>query len=84
MALLTPELFEILRSFSSLFPPNSLTFPTQLPPSAIHDFLLESILLNSHFKTYPPSTQYQKTFWKWAINNLEVFGSGEASTSAGL
>ncbi|GLB43496.1 putative lysine methyltransferase [Lyophyllum shimeji] len=37
----------------------------------VHAFFLEHILLNPHFLQYPPSDQYQKTFWKWAIYHLE-------------
>ncbi|KAF9469744.1 putative methyltransferase-domain-containing protein [Collybia nuda] len=81
MTLLTLELFEILRGFSSLVPPNSLIFPTRLSSSLIHDFFLTSILTSPHFKIFPPSVQYQKQFWKWAITHLETLDGDEASAS---
>ncbi|KDR85583.1 hypothetical protein GALMADRAFT_371661 [Galerina marginata CBS 339.88] len=66
------QLFNVLRSFSSLAPPNTIQFPKNFSPKSINDFLLHNILLNYHFQTYPPSQQYQKRFWKWAIENLEA------------
>ncbi|KAF8167491.1 hypothetical protein B0H34DRAFT_682041 [Crassisporium funariophilum] len=65
------QLFALLRGFFSLTPPNALEFPSSLSPTQINEFLLNSILLGEHCQLYPPSTQWQKQFWKWAIANLE-------------
>ncbi|KAF8899222.1 hypothetical protein BD779DRAFT_1659128 [Infundibulicybe gibba] len=65
------DLFELLRGFSSLTPPNRLCFPANISPVLVHDFLINFILLNSHIRDYPPSREYQKNFWKWAITHLE-------------
>ncbi|PPR06599.1 hypothetical protein CVT24_001784 [Panaeolus cyanescens] len=66
-----PQLFILLQDFYSLKPTNKLNFPKGVSPTKINDFLLIDILFDSHFQQYPPSQQYQKQFWKWAIENLE-------------
>ncbi|KAF7347386.1 Protein-lysine N-methyltransferase EFM3 [Mycena venus] len=65
------NLFQILRGYASLVPPNRLQFPSHLQAQVTHDFLVDHILLNAHFQNYPPSTDYQKSFWKWVIPHLE-------------
>lgn len=70
-------LFNILRAYATLQPPKSIQKP-EVPFSAAHDFLLQRLLLSPHFNDYPPSRQYQITFWKWAIEWLESLMSGEA------
>jgi hypothetical protein len=65
------ELFDILRGFASLQPTNSLKWPRSISFARTHDFLLNSVLLDSHFSSYPPSVQYQWSFWKWAVENME-------------
>ena len=71
MAPIDVALFWILRGYSSLAPPKSLSIPSHLSFAEIHDFLLSILLLSSHLHQYPPSRQYQKAFWKWAIQILE-------------
>ncbi|KAF5352389.1 hypothetical protein D9756_005803 [Leucocoprinus leucothites] len=66
------ELFRVLVGFASLRPVNSLKWPAYSSIQNIHHFLLHSVLLNPHFSSYPPSTEYQRNFWKWAIENLET------------
>jgi hypothetical protein len=78
MVLLHVELFDFLRAYSALMPPNDISFPAHLPPSTVHDFLVNSILLNPQYQAYPPSKQYQKSFWKWTIHQLENMLSSEA------
>ncbi|KAI0281699.1 hypothetical protein BGY98DRAFT_958524, partial [Russula aff. rugulosa BPL654] len=56
-----PALFSLLQAYSAL----------STPGSYLHDFLLSSVLLNSHLLQYPPSHTYQLSFWKWAIEHLE-------------
>ncbi|KAF9055987.1 hypothetical protein BJ165DRAFT_1430026 [Panaeolus papilionaceus] len=65
------QLFALLRGFYALTSVNKLQFPKGLSPSVINEFLLSDILLDPHFQQYPPSRQFQKQFWKWAIANLE-------------
>ncbi|EGO31080.1 hypothetical protein SERLADRAFT_455705, partial [Serpula lacrymans var. lacrymans S7.9] len=71
------ELFGLLRGYSALSPMQTQSFPTHLPFSLIHTFLLDSVLLNPHLKTYPPSKHYQQTFWKWATFLLETMPKDE-------
>ena len=66
------QLFALLQGLFSLTPLNTLSFPTRLSAVQINDFLLNNLLLNQHFQQYPPSSQYQKRFWKWAITHLEI------------
>ncbi|KAJ7110321.1 hypothetical protein C8R43DRAFT_1139336 [Mycena crocata] len=66
-----PDLFQLLRGFAALIPPNHLQFPSHLEADVIHNFLVDRVLMNPHFQTYPPSKQYQKSFWKWVIDDLE-------------
>lgn len=70
-------LFDLMRGYGSLFPPGLLTMPSHLSSPRIHDLFLNSLLLNPHFQAYPPSQQYQRLFWKWAISHLESLLQGE-------
>ncbi|KAJ7940485.1 hypothetical protein B0H13DRAFT_14257 [Mycena leptocephala] len=72
MACIHPDLFQILQGYASLTPPNYLRYPSHLHTQVIHDFLVDHILLNAHFQTYPRSKDYQKSFWKWIIPRLET------------
>ncbi|KAF8625666.1 hypothetical protein AX15_005245 [Amanita polypyramis BW_CC] len=71
MTTIDAALFNILEGYSSLAPPNSFFIPSYLPPAEIHSFFLSTVLLNPYLQQYPPSRQYQKTFWKWAIHAME-------------
>ncbi|KZP28831.1 hypothetical protein FIBSPDRAFT_917512 [Athelia psychrophila] len=78
--LLPRVLFDILRGYSSLVPPKLLLFPKELPFTEIRDFLVKALLLAKdvpHLQAYPPSDQYQFSFWKWAIHNLEEMAATE-------
>jgi len=66
------QLFTLLHGVFSLRPLNTLRFPSCLSAVQINDFLLNNLLLNQHFQQFPPSSQYQKRFWKWAISHLET------------
>ena len=74
------ELFAILRGYSGLSSPNNFLFPRLIPPEEIHDFFINKILLYQHLRRYPPSDQYQRRFWKWAIEHLEALSPDEACT----
>nr|GAT55611.1 predicted protein [Mycena chlorophos] len=45
----------------------------------VHDFVLNHLLLDPHLASYRPSEQYQKTFWKWMVQNLEQHNAEEDS-----
>ncbi|KAF9566898.1 hypothetical protein CPC08DRAFT_681596 [Agrocybe pediades] len=64
----------LLRSFYSLAPVNSLKLPNDCSFAAISQCLVANILQDDHFLSYPPSRQYQRRFWKWAIESLEDLG----------
>ncbi|KAF9643953.1 hypothetical protein BDM02DRAFT_3191056 [Thelephora ganbajun] len=38
----------------------------------VQDTLLNEILLDPHFRVYPPAPEYQLRFWKWTIQGLEA------------
>ncbi|KAF9532088.1 hypothetical protein CPB83DRAFT_760781 [Crepidotus variabilis] len=65
------QLFALLQGFFCLTPIPDLLLPQGLDFNTLLDFFITHILVNSHSKKYPPSTQYQKRFWKWAIEHLE-------------
>lgn len=65
------QFFNLLRDFLSLKPVNLLKYPAEKSPIDVQDFLLHHVLLYPHAISYPPSFQYQKRFWKWAIERLE-------------
>ena len=67
---------QLLHPFFALTPPSALKFPSNYSPTEINDFLVNSILRNPHFQQYPPSDQYQRRFWKWAIETLEQLARG--------
>ncbi|KAJ6623162.1 putative methyltransferase-domain-containing protein [Mycena sp. CBHHK59/15] len=74
------DLFQMLRGYSSLILPNHLHFPSHLQAQSIHDFLVNHVLMSAHFQLYPPSDEYQKSFWKWVIPRLENRIASEAPT----
>ncbi|KAI0304591.1 putative methyltransferase-domain-containing protein [Russula brevipes] len=71
-ATLDPALFDLLRAYSALKHPRSLSLPSHLPFLQIHDFVLSRILLSPHLLQYPPSHTYQLSFWKWVVEHLEI------------
>lgn len=70
-------LFDILRAYATLQSPKAMK-RISAPFGVLHDFLLNHILLNAHLREFPPSKQYQVSFWKWAIDWLEQLASDEA------
>ena len=38
------------------------------------EFLITTILENSHFKRYPPAATFERSFWKWVIQTVERAG----------
>ncbi|SJL06097.1 uncharacterized protein ARMOST_09433 [Armillaria ostoyae] len=66
------ELFTILQEYAAIVPASRMRFPHCISKDALHDFLLQSIILDPHFNKYSPSKQYQKSFWKWVVQHLEL------------
>lgn len=65
------SLMELLAGFACNSPTKFLTFPFDHPAPDVQKFLLDHILLDTHFVEYPASKQYQTQFWKWVIKRLE-------------
>jgi protein-lysine N-methyltransferase EEF2KMT len=65
------DLFELKCGYSGIRPVQAMTFPSSLDFNLVHDFFLNHLLLDQHLGTYAPDEEYQRTFWKWAINGLE-------------
>jgi hypothetical protein len=82
MVTLHKDLFDILLGYSALVVPRTMEFPLHLSFNDVHNFLVETVLLGHsdlpHLKAYPPSNEYQNTFWKWAIQGLEDMLTDEA------
>ncbi|KAK0246172.1 hypothetical protein EDD85DRAFT_1017152 [Armillaria nabsnona] len=66
------ELFTILQEYAAIVPAFRMQFPHSISKDTLHDFLLQSIVLDPHFSEYSPSKQYQKSFWKWVVQHLEL------------
>lgn len=66
-----PSLEDLLRGYATVCSTRKLGLPDKISFEDLHNFLLNGILLNPFLEKYPPSTQYQSRFWKWAIENLE-------------
>ena len=77
VTMVSDPLVDILRSYATLKSPKLLQKPTVAFQSA-HNFLIDHVLLNPHFQEFPPSSQYQLSFWKWAIDWLEDMMTEEA------
>ena len=74
------ELVKVLQWFATLKSVKTFRLPTDMQFLRVHEFFLKYILLSAHFKDYPPSKDYQYSFWKWAINYLESLPRSEACT----
>lgn len=70
-------LFDVLRAYATLQPPKTIR-RISTAFGVLHSFLLNRVLLNAHLQEFPPSKQYQVSFWKWAIDWLEQLASDEA------
>ncbi|PBL00670.1 hypothetical protein ARMGADRAFT_1006815 [Armillaria gallica] len=66
------ELFTILQEYAAIVPASRMQFPHSISKDTLHDFLLQSIILDPHFSKYSPSKQYQRSFWKWVVQHLEL------------
>jgi hypothetical protein len=62
-----------LRVFGALQLPTSQYF-SSVNVSSLQGFIVENILLSSHFDEYPPSRAYQLLFWKWIVARIEAEG----------
>ncbi|KAK0208676.1 hypothetical protein DFS33DRAFT_1380177 [Desarmillaria ectypa] len=66
------ELFTVLREYAAIVPVSRMQFPHSISKVTLHNFLLQSIILDPHFQKYSPSKQYQKSFWKWVVQYLDL------------
>lgn len=66
-----PELDVVLQGYCRLAKLSELSLPDSVGLEELQQFLVAQLLLDSHLQSYPPSQQYQKTFWKWYIIELE-------------
>jgi hypothetical protein len=64
------HLFRLLCCYASLSSPSSLGLPADLSFPAAHAFFL-SLLDDPHLVAYPPAPEFQRTWWKWALAQLE-------------
>ncbi|KAI5124119.1 hypothetical protein M0805_000932 [Coniferiporia weirii] len=69
------ELFFLIQSYASLAPVSGLTWPVSIPCDQAQKSLIEHLISSKHFQSFPPSYSYQRSFWKWTLENLE--GRGE-------
>ncbi|THH33146.1 hypothetical protein EUX98_g1047 [Antrodiella citrinella] len=58
------SLLDVLCGYASNLHTKFLSFPTDLSLDRVQVFLVDKILLNRHFSSYPASAQYNKLFWK--------------------
>ncbi|KAI6136247.1 putative methyltransferase-domain-containing protein [Pisolithus sp. B1] len=70
-------LLRVLHAYSALIPPRHLTIPPIFSFSNVHNFFLIDILLDDHLNKYPPAQDYQRSFWKWALERLENLSGSE-------
>jgi hypothetical protein len=81
-----PTLRHLLYGYASLNLPSQDLKQTLMhtdngvSPMLLHNFML-SLLDNGHFHAYPPSPDFQKRWWKWAIGTLEGIMSHEGEGS---
>lgn len=77
---MSTDLSTILQAYGALVPVSGFSWPSSSSPSAVQEYLIDHVLLNKHLQSYPPSSAYQRAFWKWAIKMLE--NSDEARSLA--
>lgn len=59
------------RAYGGALPTTHLFCLPELPEE-LQEILVDDILLSSHFREYPPSLQYRRTFWKTLLEKLEA------------
>lgn len=62
----------LLRVFGALQLPGQ--YCSFVDVCSLQKFIVENILLSSHFEKYPPSRAYQRLFWKWIVARIEAEG----------
>jgi hypothetical protein len=58
-------------AYATLTPVNRLQWPISSSIEQAQDYIIQQILLDDHLKKYPPSTAYQRSFWRWVLQELE-------------
>ncbi|KAK0233548.1 hypothetical protein IW262DRAFT_89074 [Armillaria fumosa] len=66
------QLLTILQQYAAIVPASRIQFPHSISKETLHEFLLQSIILDPHFSKYSPSKQYQRSFWKSVVQHLEL------------
>lgn len=72
------ELTALIRGYSAVVPTRNLQFPILYDCESLQICLIKDILTDRHLNTSPPSTQYQRSFWKWVLNHLEEQSKNQA------
>ncbi|KIK70540.1 hypothetical protein GYMLUDRAFT_32580 [Collybiopsis luxurians FD-317 M1] len=72
MSAIRRDIFTLLQNYASLTPLRFIQFPPKISFSDMNSNLVDFILLNPLLQKYPPSKQYQRSFWKAAISHLET------------
>jgi hypothetical protein len=60
----------LLKTFGSLSSPDC--FKEFLAQDGAQTDIIDQILLSEHSRQYPPSQSYQRLFWKYVIEQLEL------------
>jgi hypothetical protein len=68
---LHPTLLRVLCCYGALSPAALVGLPGDLPFSTVHEFFL-TLLDDPHFRAYPPSPEFQRSWWKWVVDQLEA------------
>ncbi|KAF9024092.1 hypothetical protein BDZ89DRAFT_1017730 [Hymenopellis radicata] len=65
------EIFTLLRQYAAAVPVFQLKLHDSLINQFTHDLLVQHLIANPHFESYPPTLSYRQSFWKWVIRRLE-------------
>ena len=73
------QMGDLVQEYARLTPLARIKPPSAIPGAfnQFHNMLLNEILLNPHLSAYPPASEYQFKFWKWAIQGLEALVGDE-------
>ncbi|KAF8921859.1 putative methyltransferase-domain-containing protein [Mucidula mucida] len=59
------EIFTLLRQYAAVVPIFQLKLDDSHVNQLTHDLLVQHIIANPHFESYPPTLSYRQSFWKW-------------------
>lgn len=69
---MTMDVWPFIQSFGSLSAPPKITAATSSSTEDLQKALIAEVLGSQHFAAYPPSEQFQRTYWKAIIDGLEA------------